>query len=65
MYIAVEPVRDFVRILQQDVVLLLENTLQADQFDLLFFHKNQQAIHRLRLRTYFLRSNRVRVLFDS
>ena len=24
MYIAVEPVRDFVRILQQDVVLLLE-----------------------------------------
>jgi len=38
MYIAVEPVRDFVRILQQDVVLLLENTLQADQFDLLFFH---------------------------
>ena len=51
MYIAVEPVRDFVRILQQDVVLLLENTLQADQFDLLFFHKNHQAIHRLRLRT--------------
>ena len=49
MYIAVEPVRDFVRILQQNVVLLLENTLQADQFDLLFFHKNHQAIHHLSL----------------
>ena len=27
------------------------STLQADRFDLLFFHKNHQAIHRLRLRT--------------
>ena len=51
MYIAVEPVRDFVRILQQDVVLLLENKLQADQFDLLFFHIIHQAIHLLRLLT--------------
>ena len=65
MYIAFEAVRDTVQILQQDVVLLLENTLQADQFDLLFFHKIHPAIPRLRLRTYFLRSNRVRVLFDS
>ena len=51
MYIAVEPIRDFERILRQAEVLLLENTLLADQFDLLFFHKNHQAIHRLRLRT--------------
>ena len=51
MYIAVEPVRDFVRILRQVEILLPFGTLQADQFDLLFFHKNHQAIHRLRLRT--------------